>query len=96
MSDFPKWGFWTEHDTWHGSINVTCKAHLFVNEKQTVCGYKPSATNEAWFRYMRYSFSEKPMLGIYGVAFEMANSRQATMEDFKKCKKCLKRRTEHD
>ena len=92
---FPKWGFWTQRDHWYGEINVTSKVHLFLSDKETACGYVPTR-DKFWFQYMRYRHSEQPKIGIWGLDFELKNGRPPAIDDFKKCKRCLKYKTKEE
>ena len=86
---FPQWGFWTQRDSKYGSINMTSKVHLFLSETTTACGYSPIVQN--WQSFMRRKFSNEPKIGIWEIAFQMKFGRKSTIDDFNKCKKCLKK-----
>ena len=88
---FPAWGFWIQRDTIYGSVNVTHKVHLFLSKEKTACGYSPIIPE--FHSFFRWRYSNEPKLGFWGVAFEVSHKRPATIDDFKKCKRCLKRRT---
>ena len=91
---FPQWGFWTERDSKYGSINVTSKVHLFLSETKTACGYSPIDPKSQSF--MRREFSNEPKIGIWEVYFQMKKNRASTVDDFNKCKKCLKKEIKNE
>ena len=91
LEKFPKWGFWVRKDSYYGSINVTAKVHLFLSEEKTACGYNPIIPEMQGL--FRYRFSSEPKAGIFDVAFEVKKGRKLTLDDFKKCKKCLIKRS---
>lgn len=88
VEEFPQWGFWVM-----GSRsflrNVSKKPHLFLTENTTACGYNPIVPKDQWIMHIR--FSNVPKIGIYDVMFELKRGRRPTVDDFNKCKKCLKK-----
>ncbi len=86
--EFPQWGFWIKMNSYYGSINVTSKVHYFLSETKTACGYSPIILK--WQSFMKWKFSNKPQIGIWEISFEIKMGRSSTIDDFSKCKKCLK------
>lgn len=85
MTDFPEWGFMVTGLRLSSLETASYKRHLFLNENETACGWKPKS------RYRHYTFSTKPIVpGIYEVMSEMERGRLYSADDFPKCKRCLK------
>jgi hypothetical protein len=83
--EFPQWGFMLTGYRLSKLESASYKRHLFINEKETSCGWKPDST------YSYYKFSATPVVpGIYDVQFEVYHGRRYRVDDFKQCKTCLK------
>ena len=87
-NNFPKWGFWIGKDSYYGVINRTSKVHLFLSEEKTACGYNPIIPEMQLL--FGYRFSSEPKAGLLEFYADHKLGRKLTLDDFKKCKKCLK------
>ena len=88
---FPQWGFWIYgHGRGRNDIlNLTNKRHLFTSETKTACGIVPKYLNEDW---TDIRFSAEPRVnGLFSTWFELSQGRLLHADDFRKCKKCLKK-----
>jgi hypothetical protein len=86
MSEFPKWGFWIGGIIGN-EINQSKIRHLFVSEKETVCGHNPRKR----YPLSYYRFSASPRIPEKDERMWLIQEgRLITAEDFPKCKRCLK------
>lgn len=85
MSDetkFPQWGFWSTKNR-----QLSGKQHLFLTKETTACGW--NKISNLWL--FTYKFTATPKVdGILDTLSEMKRGRMVSIDDFPKCKKCLK------